>query len=296
MNNKLRKAIYIAASALMLHGLVFSSPSSGAATDTTRAVRTSAKTAPTPAPAALPQASEVEVTESGDPDAPGETFIINERALHDALIVSPELAAFPTEQTKYKDARRVVERMLDYALEMANRDPPVSRQNSPGQIKKFVGLFDYRSEQTAFCAMGIAYAAAKAFCDLTPERVPYTRRNDTRTFKTVLPLINKYYFPPSASCRFMMKEAKKRRPTQRGGWIAKGTRTPKRGWLVLFDWKNRGDGIPDHVGIVNGVGRGGALYTVEFNTSIASGSQRNGGAVAEKVRSPRDVLGFIRTY
>lgn len=294
MNNKFRKAIYVVASALMLHGLVFNLPSSGAANGVAHAVHTS-PAVPAPMPAALPRAGEVEVTESGDPDAPGETFVVDERALNELLVESHELAAFPTEQRKYKDARRVAERMLDYALELANRNPPVSRQSNPGQIKKFVGLFNFRSEQTAFCAMGIAYAAAKAFCDLTPERVPYTRRNDTRTFKTILPLISKYYFAPSASCLFMMNEAKRRKSTQRGGWVAKGTRTPKRGWLVLFDWKNRGDGIPDHVGIINGVGRRGALYTVEFNTSIA-GSQRDGGAVAEKVRSTRDVLGFIRTY
>jgi hypothetical protein len=295
MNNIFRKAIYVVASALMLYGLVFRSPSSGAANGAARTVRT-APPAPTPTPAAVPRAGEVEVTESGDPDTVGETFVVNERALKEALVESPTLAAFPAEQRKFKDARRVTLGMLNYALELANRTPPVTRQSNPGQIQKFVGLFDYRSEKTAFCAMGIAYAMAKAYCDLTPEKIPYTRRNDIRTFKTVLPLISKYYFAPSASCLFMMNEAKKRRATQRGGWIAKGTRTPKRGWLVLFDWKNRGDGIPDHIGIVNGVGTRGVLYTVEFNTSVASGSQRDGGAVAEKVRGMSDVLGFIRTY
>lgn len=294
MNNKFRKAIYVVVSVIMLHGLFSIPPSSEALTITAHAVSISTA-APTPTPVASTRAGEVEVTESGDPDAPGETFVVDERVINEALTESHALAAFPTELRKYKDARRVAERMIDYALELANSRPPVSRQSNPGQIKKFVRLFNYQSEQTAFCAMGIAYAAAKAFCDLTPERVPYTGKNDTRTFKTVLPLIKEYYFTPSASCLFMMDEAKKRRPTQRGGWIEKGTRTPKRGWLVLFNWK-RGDGIPDHVGIVTGVGRRGALYTVEFNTSSSTGSQRNGGAVAEKVRSMRDVLGFIRTY
>ena len=295
MNIKFHTAIYLIASALMLHGPIFSLPSSGAATGTAHAVRASL-VAQEPTPTDLPQAGEVEITEAGDPDAPGETFIVDERALEEMLAETHALAAFPTEQRKYKDARRLVEGMIDYTLELAHRNPPVSRQSNPGQIRKFVRLFNFRSEQTAFCAMGIAYAAAKAYCDLTPERIPYNRRNDTRTFQTVLPLISKYYFTPSASCFYMMKGAKKRRPTQRGGWVAKGTRMPKRGWLVLFDWKNRGDGIPDHVGIINGVGRRGVLYTVEFNTSVAYGNQRNGGAVAEKVRTMHDVLGFIRTY
>lgn len=296
MNNKFRKAIYVIASALILPSLVFNSPSSGAADGAAYAVRASPATAASPAPTASPRDGEVAVTQSGDPDAPGETLFVDLRAVSDVLTESRELAAFSTEQRKYKDAQRVALAMLDYTLGLADRDPPVSRQTDPGQIRKFVGLFNYRSERTPFCAIGIAYAAAKAFCDLTPEKVPYSRRNDTRTFKTVLPLIKEFYFTPSPSCLFMMNEAKKRKRSQRGGWIAKGVRAPKRGWLVLFDWRNRGDGIPDHIGIVNGVGRRGTLYTVEFNTSISSGSQRDGGAVAKKVRSTRDVLGYIRTY
>lgn len=297
MNNKFRKPICVVASTVMLYGLVLNSPSSGVVSGEAHAIRIS-PAAPTPTPTPLPKAGDVEVTESGDPDAIGETFVVDERAINDVLSESHALAAFPSEQRKYKDARRMAERMLDYAMELANREPPVTRHNNPEQIQKFVGLFNFHSNNIPFCAMGVAYAAAKAYCDLTPEQIPYAKRNHTRTFQTVLPLIKKYYFTPSPSCWFMMKEAMKRKPTQRGSWIAKGTRMPKRGWLVLFDWRNKGDGVPDHVGLVNGVsGRGeGLLYTVEFNTSVVFGSQRNGGGVAQKVRSMRDVLGFIRTY
>lgn len=297
MKNSFRRAVYAAASATILYGLVFNSTPSGATSGTARAVRPS-PAATSAEPVARPQGRGIEVTEMGDPDAEGETFYIDQSAIDEALNDWTPLAAFPSEQRNYKDAQRVAEGMLKYALELAEREPPVTRRSNPRQIKQFVGLFDYRSEEVPFCAMGVAYAAAKAYCDLTPQKIPYSGARQTRTFKTVLPLINKYYFAPSASCRFMMNEAMKRKPTQRGGWIAKGKRTPKRGWLVLFDWKNKGDGVPDHVGIVNGVGgrRGGRLYTVEFNTSVSYGSQRNGGAVAKKVRSMDDVLGFIRTY
>lgn len=295
MKNRFRKSVYVIASAFMLCALVFNSALLGAPSGVAHAVRTP-PAAPTPIP--LLQTGGVEITESGDPDAPGETFVVYEREVNEMLTESHALAAFPSEQRKYKDARRLAEAMLNYALELANREPPVTRQTNPGQIQKFVGLYDFRSNETPFCAMGVAYAAAKAYCDLTPERIPYTQRNHTRTLKNVLPLIKKYYFTPSPSCLFMMNEAMKRQPTQRGGWVAKGTRTPKRGWLVLFDWKNKGDGIPDHVGIVQGVGgrRASSLHTVEFNTSIVFGNQRNGGAVAQKVRKMSDVLGFIRTY
>lgn len=292
MKNNLRKAIYVLAAVIMLYGLTFDFPSSGMTSGAVPAARTAPK-APAPKPV-----EEVLVTEAGDPGTPGESFVVNPRALNNALNDSPALAAFPSELKKYKDARRLAEGMLNYALELAERDPPVTRQSNPRQIQKFVGLFNYQSENVAFCAMGVAYAAIKAYCDLTPEKIPYSRTNDTRTFQTLLPIIKKYYFTPSASCWFMMNEAMKRRPTQRGGWVAKGTRLPKRGWLVLFDWRNRGDGVPDHIGIVRGIGGRDLdrLYTVEFNTSVMLGSQRNGGAVAKKVRNMDDVLGYIRTY
>lgn len=292
-----RSAVYVVASAFILYGLTFKSPYPGTAEGAARAVSIPPKATP-PAPAALPQAEEVVVTETGDPESPGETFAVDLLAVNDALSESHALAAFPSEQRRYKDARRVAEAMLGYALELAERQPPVTRQSNPRQIQKFVRLFNYQSERVPFCAMGVAFAAAKAYCDLMPERVPYNGANDTRTFKSVIPLVKKYYFTPSASCLFMMNEAKKRRSTQRGGWVAKGTRAPRRGWLVLFDWKNKGDGVPDHVGIVRASGGRHAdrLYTVEFNTSVVNGNQRDGGAVAKKVRSMDDVLGYIRTY
>lgn len=297
MNNNLRRAIYVLASAVVIYGLTFDSPSSGMNARAARAAHTSPKAA-NPEPIPTPPDEEVRVTESGDPGEPGESFVVDMRAMSDALKESPTLAAFPREQRQYVDAKKVAEGMLSFALELAERTPPVTRQTSPRQIQRFTGLFDYRSENVPFCAMGVAYAAIKAYCDLTPGKITYSRWNETRTFKALLPIINEHYFPPSASCLFMMNEAKKRRSSQRGGWVAKGRRLPKRGWLVLFDWNNRGDGVPDHVGIVRGLGGRNLerLYTVEFNTSVMSGSQRNGGAVAKKVRSMDDVLGFIRTY
>lgn len=57
----------------------------------------------------------------------------------------------------------------------------------------------------------------------------------------------------------------------------------KPGDIVLFDWG--GDGVPDHVGVVE-VNRGSYLQTLEGNTSTGtSGSQGNGGVVARRTRS-----------
>src|SRR5437660_227147 len=134
MKNNFRKTIYVAASVIILYVLTFSFPSSGMKADAAHAARTSPES-PITEPAALPQSEEVEVTESGDPDAPGETFAVNKRALDNALDESHSLAAFPSEQRKYKDARRVAEAMLGYALDLANRNPPVTRQSDPQQIQ-----------------------------------------------------------------------------------------------------------------------------------------------------------------
>lgn len=295
MRIQIRRTICIVASVSMLCALTFNSPASETVGGALRVVPTVPKVPPAEPPA-LPPADDVVVTESGDPKAPAESFTVNVHQMDDAVNEAHALAAFPSEQREYKDAPKLAEAMLRYALDLADSAPPVTRKSNPQQIQKFVSLFNYQSENVPFCAMGVAFAAAKAYCDLNPKRIPYTGRNDISTFKSVIPIVKKYYFTPSASCLFMMNEAKKHRSTQRGGWVAKGTRAPRRGWLVLFDWS--GDGVPDHVGIVRASSRIDAnwLYTVEFNTSVMNGSQRNGGAVAKKMRSMNDVLGFIRTY
>lgn len=66
------------------------------------------------------------------------------------------------------------------------------------------------------------------------------------------------------------------------------------GDLALFDWGH--DGVADHIGIVTSrVDRAGTFRTVEGNTSTGSaGSQSNGGCVAARTRSKRDVVAFLR--
>jgi len=309
MNRRLRGAILVAALLAMLGSVVGVAPS--AAVSGVRPPAAAAATAPRPAaeaqfeilarPKIFVWSQDINVEESGDPDAPVEVLVVDERALENVLRETHALAAFPTRKRRYKNARRVAERMLQYALEYADQRPPVSRRSSPAQVREFVGLFDYKSENVPFCAMGVAFAMSKAYCDSSPERITYNARNDTSTFQKVLPLMKKFYFTPSPSCRFMMNEAKKRKFGQRGSWVAKGELRPRRAWLVLFDWKKGKvgrDGIPDHVGIVHAVDARdqNKVHTVEFNTSIKMGSQSNGGAVARKVRDVGDILGFIRTY
>lgn len=65
------------------------------------------------------------------------------------------------------------------------------------------------------------------------------------------------------------------------------TKAPAANELAMFDWN--GDGTPDHVGIVRGT-QGGQVLTVEGNTSTPTGS-----GVADKVRNPRSIVGYVRT-
>lgn len=64
------------------------------------------------------------------------------------------------------------------------------------------------------------------------------------------------------------------------------------GWLILYDWD--GDGVSDHVGIVRGF-TPTTVKTVEGNTSSGnSGSQSNGGMVANRERPLALILGYAK--
>lgn len=64
------------------------------------------------------------------------------------------------------------------------------------------------------------------------------------------------------------------------------------GDIICFDWD--GDGVADHVGIVE-ANRGSYVQTIEGNTSSgAGGSQSNGGGVYRRARAWSDVCAAIR--
>jgi hypothetical protein len=71
---------------------------------------------------------------------------------------------------------------------------------------------------------------------------------------------------------------------KQGSWYAKGTMTPKRGDILVFDWDR--DGELNHIGIVRGYTLGSSLIrTSEGNRKNQSGNFE---------RSMDDVAGFIR--
>lgn len=63
---------------------------------------------------------------------------------------------------------------------------------------------------------------------------------------------------------------------------------PRVGSVVFFDWN--GDGVADHVGMVENINADGSVTTIEGNTS--SGNNSNGGEVQRRVRSLGSILGF----
>jgi hypothetical protein len=70
------------------------------------------------------------------------------------------------------------------------------------------------------------------------------------------------------------------------------THDPKPGDLVCFDWE--GDGVADHVGLFIRWTSGNDFESCEGNTSAgASGSQSNGGMVAERSRHKSQVAAFV---
>ena len=223
-------------------------------------------------------------TQFGDPDLPPETMLWNDEVVD--LATSP-LEAIGVE----KDARVVATGMLIAARQYVNW----GRASHPEFIEEMFKIMRIEPRTNGvlkpFCAAGVAFSACQSYCGASPiEEVP--KANRVRIYSTVLSDINKYYFRPHASCQRMVEGAK-----ERGNWEDRSgisTANLREGWIVVYDWND--DGWADHVGIVQGFSAG-KLHTIEFNTSSSnSGSQRDGGKIAERERDLNKVLGYIKTY
>lgn len=89
-----------------------------------------------------------------------------------------------------------------------------------------------------------------------------------------------------AYCPYMLADAR----AQRNGLTVVPANEVQPGDVVLFDWK--GDGVPDHVGIVEVPPRAGIFQSIEGNTSPTSDS--NGGEVMRRERNVSSVSAFVR--
>jgi hypothetical protein len=167
-----------------------------------------------------------------------------------------------------------------------------SRKADPAQIAEFLDLFGLplKSEKSyvPFCAAGLSYCALLAYTEALNQQLGPAER--LGHFRKLMPDLDHYYFYPTVSCIDMYHIAAGKRR-----WVdhrSEPSVIPKTGWIVLFDWNKRNS--PDHCGLVQEANKE-KLFTVEFNTSVENGSQRDGGTVAEKTRSYDYVVGFVVT-
>jgi len=146
------------------------------------------------------------------------------------------------------------------ALDIASRFIGVSEQPAGSNIVMFSNWYGMRGP---WCAMFVTYCFTQA---------------KSKSFVKG----SKY-----AYCPYILADAKAMR---NGLKIVKASEAQV-GDVVLFDWK--GDGIPDHVGIVNvPPGKKKTFTSVEGNTSGTNPS--DGGMVALMERRVTEVAAFIR--
>jgi hypothetical protein len=249
---------------------------------------------PEPVPAATsprPATEGLEEDQTSDPDMPVERLTLT-RDLEERISAAVDAIS----RGPKKDPEQIALRMLKIARSYTVPPPttnPVSRTSNPQQVTKFLKLLHLPlrfpdGKWVPYCACGVSYAAAAAYCQEKPV-IRVNPSNDLVKYRGVLADIRNYYFFPDPRCRVMLAQAQKRGTWKPAGKVSPGKAKP--GWLVLFNWK-RGS-APQHVGIVDQA-LGGSLKTVEFNTS--AGNNSNGGAVNARNRSYQHVLGYIATY
>jgi hypothetical protein len=232
-------------------------------------------------PAATDFSQEVQ---SGDPGAPTQTIAANQKAIGDLF----SIAAFNIP----KDAKQVALGTLTLAGTYVGKN----QADDPSMVEEFFAVFDMNPRDgngqfLPFCAAGLSYCAARAYCDYpVPKAFGYTNTNRVSVVKEALADVNRFYFRPNPMVGVIEYDA-----GRRGTWIstAESGDSIKPGYLVIFDWNM--DGKPDHVGLVESK-QGNVVETLEFNTRPATGNASTGGYVLRRSRDVKFVLGFVRTY
>jgi len=188
-------------------------------------------------------------------------------------------------------------------------DNNINRHSNANTVKQFVRLFPWLNgdPNVAFCACGITFAGCNSYAKVKPT-ITLSSNDPVLTLKTIIPDIRQQYFSPSPAVEEMRQAAMHRQANQLGHWIEVGQKAPKRGWLVVYHWKNKKTGERpnhgQHIGIVltDATREFTRLDTVEYNTTkngTHGGDPSNGGYVQKKTgefaRFRADVMGFIAT-
>ena len=215
----------------------------------------------------------------GDPKGPREVVAFNRQKVQ--AITQESKADYPPRIAHFGEL------LVDEAARFVGFNRANNRPEIENMLELFgLGFSDANGKPYAFCAAGIGYVAASAYAKAAG-------KNDYTGTLQALGDINHYHFFPNPGVANMVTVAQ-----INGRWVPvsevlNGNRKPQPGWLSVFKW-NRTD---HHIGIVRSV-QGRTLQTIEFNTSPegATGSQANGGAVAERKRAlDAFVIGLIDT-
>jgi len=232
-----------------------------------------------------------------------ESSIRLEKQKGDPSMRYEEITVDNDEISRIRDGNKAtfLKRLPDFnllILKEAEKWIGLTRRNAKDKIAELLDIFnlpfDTNGKPVPFCASGISYIAA-----LTYARADPLNGNNVRsgTLSQYLGDVEHHHFGPSPSVLDMyhLAEGKRR-------WVPKpdfqklladgGKRIPQPGWLVVFDF---GGGY-DHVGLLEKVVERN-IHTIEFNTVAngAVGEERNGGAIARKIRRVEQVKGFINT-
>lgn len=214
--------------------------------------------------------------QSGDPEEAQTALVVDNTAINDLL----RLVSFNIR----KDPAAVAARTLDVAQGFVG----MNQIQNPEMVEEFFGIFNMSARASSgavlpFCAAGLSYCAAKAYCDYeVPHPIQYTDVNKRMIFSEALGDVNRLYFRPHPHVGVIAQDAR-----ARSKWLPSTTSAAdiKPGYLVCFDWD--GNAAGDHIGFVTSRS-GSSVETIEFNTGK--------GSVLRKSRDIRFVLGFVRTY
>lgn len=229
--------------------------------------------------AEAPDQSDTILTEVqfGDPNNEPESLTFNPILVQKAIGGTTKASFVP----RIEDIRNLF--VIEATKHLGN-----SRATTKNKIVSHLDLFDLpfdiNGKHVPFCAAGLSYVAATIYA----QKIGLPNIS-TSTLRDFLGDIDHHHFYPSPSVMDMRYVAMGKRR-----WVSRETAigkfTPRSGWLVVYDWN--GDGVADHVGLVESV-QSDQLHTIEFNTSSTNAT--NGGAVARRTRTlNRKVQGFIR--
>jgi hypothetical protein len=171
----------------------------------------------------------------------------------------------------------------------------VTRETAPEQVCNFLEVCgEARDPAISFCAAGGSYGVLHAYCDLMG--IPYSAADVVGVFKAQIPIIEQHWIKISASCEEVRQWA-----IANGKWIPVNRTAGvvfKPGWVALLNYEDKTELAHHYATVVSGSDREGLARTIEFNTSLGSGSDAHGGAVAPKVRFLRAAAfrGFVRTW